>query len=239
MKELLAKLKPSDLIGVQSHNCVGRTIRWCSTRSRRKLSPDAPNHLAQIIDSIPNGPLWAESSVTTQVPCVRCNQRKGVHFRLIAGRLREEMRRGSTIYRYRFIAHRSVITGKAFLEAERIALYDAWMAKHGQPYDYWGAYDARLRGAGRLLRLGLYKYIPDRAKNGKWFCNEAVLRCLQQVGRWPEDGNPSRWNPATAVADLLERGVVEQEMIWESDRLKEPDQLNRMRAKYDKAAKRY
>ena len=206
MKQLLAKLKPSDIIGIRSANCVGRAIRWCSTGSLLELSPDAPNHLAQVIDSTPpGGPLWAESSVTTRVPCTACGDPlKGVHYRWAGERLEEEMRRGSTIYRYRFV--------EPFTDAEQIALYDAWAAKHGLPYDYWGAHDAGLRGAGRLLALGLHKWIPNRSTNGRWFCSEIVLDCLCTAGRW--HGNPSRWNPATATADLLERGVVKQEVLW-------------------------
>ena len=99
-----------------------------------------------------------------------------------------------------------------FTRAELDALDDAWTAKHNEPYDYWGAFDARSRGAGRLLRLGLHRWIPDRSTNGRWFCNEIVLACLEDIGRW--EGNPSRWNPATATADLLERGVVEQTVLW-------------------------
>ena len=206
MQKLLAQLQPGDIIGIRSANCVGRVIRWCSTGSLLELSKDAPNHLAQIVDMVPYGSLWCEASVTSQVPCV-CGKTLGVHFRWPADRLREEAQRGSTIYRYRFVETLSV--------AEQIALDNAWDAKHGAPYDYWGAHDAGLRGAGRLLALGLHKWIPDRSKNGKWFCSEAVLACLRDVGRW--QGNPSRWNPATAVADLLERGVVEQEVLWERE----------------------
>jgi hypothetical protein len=205
IRAILDQLQPSDIVGVRSHYCVGRAIRWYSTGSWWGLSADAPNHLAQIVGPR-DSPLWREASATTRVPCLRCGKFSGVHNRWPADRLDEEIRRGSTLYRYRFV--------EPFSAAEQEALDAAWDAKHGAPYDYWGAGDARLRGAGRLLALGLHKWIPDRSENGKWFCNEVVLRCAQEIGRWDADGNPSRWNPATAMADLLEREVVNQTVLW-------------------------
>lgn len=203
------ELQSGTVIGFQGRGCISNTIRWCSTATILELSPDAPSHVGQVFWSGDGKTLWLNESTacTTKVPCKQCGEIAGVHVREFSDRLEEAARAGFRVFAYLWVWPPSIDS--------LVAMEGWWEANHGRGYDYWGAYDARLRGAGRLLRLGLWKRIGNRALNGRWFCNEACIASLQAGGLWPNDDNPSRWNPATMVTRLLREGAVRQVAVWD------------------------
>lgn len=195
--------QPGDIGGVRRPDCVSRGIGLATSACFA-----GPTHLFQILQH-PNGILWWEASVSTQVRD-RFTGRivRGVQCHLPHQRLAEEQLHGSTVWRYRW--------REPWTEDELRRLNVAWAVCHRMPYDWWGAFDARLLGGGLLLRAGLHRLLPDRSKNRKWFCSELVAHGLKVAGRW--EGNPSQWAPWPLVWDLMRRDLVVQSVVWEPGR---------------------
>ena len=196
-----------DWVGVRRHTCVSGVIGACTSACF-----DGPTHLAQIVPSPRYGLVWAESSMSTRLPCLYAGHVvKGVQAHLITSRLAEERARRSCVWHYRWL--------RPWSEQELESLWQAWYWALGEPYDWWGAFDARLLGGGLLLKAGLHHWLPSRISNGAWFCSEMVLNACRAVGRWGQAGNPSQYAPFPAVWLAQRAGLVVGVKIMDHGRM--------------------
>jgi hypothetical protein len=181
--------RPLNVIGISTPDWGGRSLQL-GTLSRI-------NHVASIVPGKRGGLLWTESSATCTLPDLWENRIiKGVQFHPIEDRLAEEAAKGSTIWLYRL---RSALTEEELRRATERA-----HSLHGRPYDYLGAWQARVPLGGTLRRW----LLPLKRELHKLCCHEytgAVVEATGRIGRI----NPSEWNPGALCRMLVAIGKYE------------------------------
>ena len=184
----MINFRPGDGIGISGRNCRGRVIQACT------CAMGGINHVV-LVGQGSDGVRWWEASTTTRTRDLYADKvLSGVQVHHIARRLAEEGPKGSVVWHYPIrvpLLHPGMISG----------LREWCRNQHGRPYDYYGAFQARVL-AGGSLRRWLFR---TRENLHSYFCSEFVAAALRQVGEFPCH-DASEWSPAALCHALVETG---------------------------------
>ena len=184
----MIELRPGGIITVSAPNCVGRTIRVCTL--------GAENHIGFIGLGEHEGPYLWESTMSSRLRCSAVRHVvQGVQYHPITARLREEAKRGSTVWYYP--------PTQELTDEQRQELIYFCTLHLGQPYDYWGAFRVRLLCCGWLAQ----RVLPIREGLGNWFCSEFVAAAFRAADLF-YPMNASAWSPVALRKMLVKLEVV-------------------------------